>query len=300
MIFAMPRSRIFLPKLESPPPTVAEHLALLFPRISRGTWRDRMARGMVTTNEGMRIREDSPYIHGITVFYIKEVPSEPAPLETETILYQDEEILVADKPHGMAVTPSGDYVARSLLNRLQQRTGIDTLVPLHRLDKDTAGIVLFGLKSESRARYHELFARSVVEREYLAASAITNPPTQKHWVVENRLGGGNPWFRRQITTGPVNAITEIELLDIIDGVGFFRLRPRTGKKHQLRVHMTSIGFPILGDPLYPDMRDKQPSDPPLQLLARRLAFSDPVAGVRREFTSSQNLSLWERVPRSGG
>lgn len=291
MIFVMPRSRIFLPKLESPPATVAEHLALLFPHISRGTWQDRMSRGLVTTNEGAIIRENSPYVHGVTVFYMKEVPSEPQPQEIETVLYQDEEILAADKPHGMNVTPSGDHVARALLNRLQERTGIDTIVPLHRLDRDTAGVILFGIKPGSRARYHELFARGAVEREYIAAAAVTNPPLRKQWVVENRMGTSVPWFRRQITPGQVNAVTEIELIETKNGAGVFQLRPRTGKKHQLRVHMASIGFPILGDPLYPEMREPQASDPPLQLLARRVAFVDPLTGTRREFTSRRELRV---------
>lgn len=285
----MPRSRIYLPKLESPPATVAEHLAALFPHVSRGMWRDRMERGLVTTNKGAVIREDSPYVHGVTVFYMREVPSEPPPTEVETIVYEDDEVLVADKPHGMTVTPSGDHVARALLNRLQERTRIDNLVPLHRLDRDTAGIVLFGKKPSSRARYHELFATGAVEREYIAASSAPGPTPQKRWVVENRLGAGIPWFRRQIAAGPVNAVTEIELLDTKNGIGFFRLRPKTGKKHQLRVHMASIGFAILGDPLYPEMRTTQPSDPPLQLLAQRVSLLDPVTGERREFTSTRRL-----------
>ena len=127
-----------------------------------------MARGLVASSDGAILREDSPYRHGMTVLYAKEVPSEPAPLEAETILYQDDEILIADKPHGMTVTPGGQHVARSLVNRLQEQTGIADLVPLHRLDRDTAGIVLFSSKAGSRGRYHQLFSSRVIEREYLA------------------------------------------------------------------------------------------------------------------------------------
>jgi tRNA pseudouridine32 synthase/23S rRNA pseudouridine746 synthase len=105
------------------------------------------------------------------------------------------------------------------------------------------------------------------------------------------MGTSDPWFRRQVTPGLVNAITEIELLETKNGVGLFRLRPRTGKKHQLRVHMASIGFPILGDPLYPEMREPQATDPPLQLLARSVAFVDPLTGTRREFTSERELRV---------
>lgn len=286
----MSRSRICLPRLDPPPKTVLEHLISHFSQIPASAWKDRMARGLVTCEDGSRLGEDTPYRHGITVFYRKEVPSEPEPLEVETILYQDEEILVADKPHGMPVTPSGNHVARALLNRLQERTGIENLVPLHRLDRDTAGLVMFGIKRESRARYHELFAKGAVEREYFAAAAVPHVPPQTRWVVENRLGEGTPWFRRQIVPGPVNAVTEIELLETRDGIGTFRMMPRTGKKHQLRLHMASLGYPILGDPLYPVMHERQPADPPLQLLARGLRFTDPWSGKVKEFTTSQ--AIW--------
>jgi tRNA pseudouridine32 synthase / 23S rRNA pseudouridine746 synthase len=244
-----------------------------------------MARGLVTTEDGVKIAEDSRYAAGLTVFYLREVPSEPAPLETETILFQDEELLVADKPHGMTVTPAGAHVARSLLNRLQERTGIDTLVPLHRLDRDTAGTVLFGINSESRARYHALFATGSIQREYLAVARVARIPDQKRWIIENRLGPGDPWFRREIVEGPINAVTEIEFVDAREGVGLFQLRPRTGKKHQLRVHMASAGFPILGDSLYSDTSEFLP----LQLLAHRLRFVDPITGGARDFRSARQL-----------
>jgi tRNA pseudouridine32 synthase / 23S rRNA pseudouridine746 synthase len=279
--------------------TVLEHLIVRFPQITAATWKDRMARGLVTTSEGSILREDSPYRAGTMVFYVKEVPSEPAPLELETILYQDDEILVADKPHGMPVTPVGNHVARSLLNRLQEETGIGDLVPLHRLDKDTAGLVLFGIKAASRSRYHDLFARGAIEREYFAvAPSASEPFHPAHWTVENRLIPGTPWFRRQVAKeGRVNAVTVIELVETGEGLGLFRLLPRTGKKHQLRVHMSSIGFPILGDALYPEMRDPQPSDPPLQLLAYRLAFIDPFTGIQRDFTSQKQLQGFSTLKR---
>src|SRR5678815_3424558 len=203
MIAQMVRSRVYLPKLEPQPATLLEHLALRFPQIPVSTWRDRMARGLVTTADGTILHEDSPYRHGISVFYLKEVPSDPPPAETETILYRDDEILVADKPHGMTVTPAGSHVARSLLNRLQEQTRIDTLVPLHRLDRDTAGVIMFGIGVSTRGRYHQLFSKGNIEREYLAAAAISTPPKTTHWTVENRLTGSTPWFRREVAkSGP--------------------------------------------------------------------------------------------------
>jgi len=258
-----------------------------------------MARGLITTSTGQVLSEGSPYSPGLTVFYVKEVPEEPASDATETILYQDDEILVVDKPHGMPVTPAGNHIARSLLNRLQERTGIGDLAPLHRLDRDTAGLVLFGIKPESRSRYHALFARGAIEREYFAIALLREAPRERRWIVRNHLAAGDPWFRRRIVERePVNAITTIDLLEIRDGLGLFRLLPGTGKKHQLRVHMNSIGFPILGDPVYPDIVDPEPPAIPMQLLATRLAFVDPLTKVRREFKSTLRLLLPQPAPES--
>ena len=255
-----------------------------------------MSRGLVTLSDGTTVREDSRYRHGITVFYRKEVPSEPAPLEEAVILYRDEEILVADKPHGMVVTPSGQHLDRSLLVRLQKSTGVPTLAPMHRLDCDTAGILLFAFKPDARDRYHRLFVEGLVEREYLAVAKIRDTPSQKTWRVENRLESGDPWYRQRIVDGPVNAITEIELLDMRKDVGLFRLFPKSGRKHQLRVHMASMGLPIVGDPFYPKIREKQNDEPPLQLLARRLVFVDPLSGARRSFASDRQLVSFQFSP----
>jgi tRNA pseudouridine32 synthase/23S rRNA pseudouridine746 synthase len=222
------------------------------------------------------------------VLYSREVLAEPAPEQLETILYQDETIVVADKPHGMTVTPAGDHVARSLLHRLRERTGIEEIVPIHRLDKDTAGIVMFSVNPELRGAYHGLFAHNSVQREYVAIAPVTEFPDQTHWRVESRVERGEPWFRQETVDGPTNALTLIDLLGRSGDLGLFRLRPQTGKKHQLRIHMASIGFPILGERLYPDLREGQPHLP-LQLLARRLSFVDPCTKLPRQFESQNRL-----------
>ena len=256
-----------------------------------------MANGLVTASDGTTVREDSRYRHGITVFYRKEVLSEPDPLEEEVIVYRDDEILVADKPHGMLVTPAGDHLERSLLVRLQRSTGLADLAPMHRLDRETAGIILFTINKAARGSYHGLFAERMIEREYLAMAQVADAPKCEQWVVENRMEAGDPWYRRRIVDGTPNSITRIELLEVRDGVGLFRLRPETGKKHQLRVHMASIGFPIMGDPLYPGIAEKRDEDPPLQLLANRLSFIDPLSGAPRNFTSSRKLRSGQTVPQ---
>jgi len=130
-----------------------------------------------------------------------------------------------------------------------------------------------------------LFAEGQVEREYLALAHTTSPVERTHWRIENRMESGEPWFRQRIVEGPANAITEIELIELRQGFGRFRLFPKTGRKHQLRVHMASIGCPIVGDPFYPIIREKREGDPPLQLIACRLAFIDPMTGAARSFIS---------------
>jgi len=298
MISGMPRSRVYLPKVVSPPSTILEHLTSQFPHIPAATWQDRMVRGLVTTSTGEVLSETSPYSHGLTLFYIKEVPSEPPCAELESIVFQDDEILVADKPHGMPVTPAGNHVARSLVNRLQERTGIGNLAPLHRLDRDTAGLVLFCIKPEVRGRYHQLFAQGTIQREYLAVATLKETPGDRHWIVKNHLASGEPWFRRRIVENETpNAITAIELIETGNGLGLFHLVPRTGKKHQLRVHMSSIGYPILGDPLYPELRNPE-ANLPLQLLAAALSFVDPLTGAQREFKTSLRLRFSENATES--
>src|SRR5215831_7740871 len=221
-------SRLYLPKLESPPATILEHLLAHFPQVHPCTWRARISRGLVRLSDGTTLRKDSPYRHGLTVFYRKEVPSEPDPVEEPLIIYRDEEILMADKPHGMPVTPSGEHVERSLLVRLQRLTDLPDLDPAHRLDRDTAGLVLFIIRPDARAHYHRLFAEGRVEREYVAVAHVGSQHNPTRWHIENRIGPGEPWYRQRIVEGPVNAVTEIELVDSEpDLFGRFRLFPKT-------------------------------------------------------------------------
>jgi tRNA pseudouridine32 synthase/23S rRNA pseudouridine746 synthase len=284
-------SRLYLPKFDNPPETIFEYLLARFPQVTAAVWRERLLRGLVTLSDGTALNEQSPYRHGTTVFYRKEVFREPALLEDPLIVYRDDEIIVADKPHGIPVTPSGQHIERSLFIRLQRMTELPDLAPIHRLDLDTAGLVLFTVRTGTRAHYHALFAGGRIEREYVAVAHTEGPRRETRWRIENRIGPGEPWFLQRIVEGEINAITEIRLDGLREGIGRFRLFPKTGKRHQLRVHMASIGYPIAGDPLYPAVRQKRAEDPPLQLLARRLAFVDPLTGEARSFTSSRALSL---------
>ena len=283
-------SRVYLPKLDDPPPTIFDHLLQRFPQVPSDVWRQRVSQGLVTLIDGTPVREDSAYQYGVMVYYRKHVPFEPEPLEEPIVIFRDDDIIVVDKPHGMAVTPAGEHVERSLLARLEKATGVTDLAPMHRLDRDTAGLVLFTISAASRALYHQLFSEGKMAKEYIAAAHVPENLQGRRWRIENRLEAGEPWYRQRIVDGPVNAITEIELVDVQAGCGRFRLFPTTGKKHQLRVHMSSIGCPILGDPFYPTIKERHEDDLPLQLIAMSLAFIDPRTGISRSFTSQRQLA----------
>src|SRR5439155_13994403 len=174
-------SRLYLPKLQCPPATIFEHLLGYFPHVHPSTWRARVSRGLVTLSDGSTLREDSPYRHGIFVFYRKEVPSEPEPRKEALVIYRDKNILIVDKPHGMPVTPAGQHVERSLWVRLERSTGLSTLAAMHRLDRETAGLLLLTSNTAVRAAYHRLFSERTIEREYIAVAHIVNATTQRHW-----------------------------------------------------------------------------------------------------------------------
>jgi tRNA pseudouridine32 synthase/23S rRNA pseudouridine746 synthase len=288
----VPPSRLYLRKLESPPATLLEHLVACFPHVPAEIWRRRFLDGRITTDNGTVLSLATPYRYGITVRYWKGVQSEPLPIEEEEVLDWDDHIVVADKPPGMVVTPTGDHLERSLLVRLQRRTGIPTLSPVHRLDGDTAGLVLFCIRPDERQAYHRLFAGGNIKRQYQALARMSQLPEKQQWRVESRIGRGEPWFRQQVVEGESNAITHIQFLSAERSLGLFRICPESGKKHQIRIHMASIGFPILGDRLYPILQDRSARLPPLQLLAARLAFLDPVTGTTRDFVSRRRLAGW--------
>jgi tRNA pseudouridine32 synthase/23S rRNA pseudouridine746 synthase len=177
------------------------------------------------------------------------------------------------------------------LNRLRARTGIAGLAPLHRLDRETAGIVIFSVNPETRGAYHELFMKGNVEKIYHALAEVHHPPRENRWTVENRIVRGEPRFRMQVVPGIANARSHIELLEVNRNCGLFRLQPVTGKTHQLRLHLSGLGFGILNDRVYPELQPEREDDfdRPLQLLAGEIRFHDPVTGTDREFRSERKL-----------
>jgi len=280
-------------RLQLPPgdwPSLLEGLCARFPRIDRAQWADRFARGRVQDAQGRALAPDQAWQVGLEIVYFREVADEPVIPFAEAIVHQDADLLVADKPHFLPVTPAGGYVRETLLARLVARTGNRDLVPLHRLDRLTAGLVLFSTRPDSRDAYQRLFRERRIEKVYEALAPALPPlafPLERH----TRLVPGEPFFRMTEAPGEPNARTRIEVADSTGPVWRYRLHPVTGRKHQLRVHMAGLGAPILGDDLYPDLLADGPADTPLQLLAKELTFDDPLSGQRRTFTSGLSLHL---------
>ena len=204
------------------------------------------------------------------------------------VLYRDADIVVVDKPHFLATMPRGRHVAQTALVRLRRELGLPELSPAHRLDRLTAGVLLFTTRRELRGAYQTLFARGLVRKTYLARAAV-DPELALPRVVRNRIVKRRGHLQAVCEPGAPNAETLVEL---IAPDGLYRLTPRTGRTHQLRVHMASLGVPIMGDPLYPNIIDVAADDfsTPLRLLAQRIEFDDPLTGSRREFVSRRRLA----------
>lgn len=297
MSIAATASEITLPAHSNGCNTVLQFLCVKFPYVTESVWRERIAAGKVHWFNGEAITVETPFLPSKRLCYYREVATEPVIPFAHHILYLDEHMLVADKPHFLPVTPGGEYVNECLLARLKRETGIDDIVPVHRLDRDTAGVVLFSVNPESRARYYQLFSDGCVQKQYQAIARLTEAaehialPTC--WHIENRIEKSQPRFVNAIVPGTVNAVSDICLVERHGRLGRFELKPHTGKTHQLRLHMLSLGMPILHDRYYPQLLPKQAPqfDQPLQLLAKNLSFVDPLSGQMQIFHSQLSLTL---------
>ena len=284
-------SCVSLPRLAKPYPSILNFLVQRFPQVGQAEWELRILQGKVLDEAGSPISCETSYIPRQRLFYFRETQQEPLiPLE-EKILFQNDQLLVACKPPFLPVVPAGPYVNECLLHRLKLKTGNSDLVPLHRIDRETSGLVLFSVNRATRGLYGQLFSAGRIEKTYEAVAAVAQRLTARKWTVANRLVKAEPWFRSKAVAGEVNARSRIELVDCRDQRAHFLLHPLTGKQHQLRVHMSGLGFGILNDRYYPELLPKQADDldNPLQLLARRVKFVDPVLGQNREFESERTL-----------
>ncbi len=275
-------------------PDLQSFLQARFPGIDLAIWQARAERAELVEADGTPCRLDQPYRAGKQLFYYRELEQEtPIPFQ-ETILYQDQHIVAVDKPHFLPVTPSGRFLQETLLVRLKQRLQLPDLTPIHRLDRETAGVVLFSHRPDSRGAYQALFRERQVVKEYEAvAGPLAEPHPALPFVYQSRIVPGEPFFCMQQVAGEPNAETEIDVLGRHGARWLYRLRPKTGRTHQLRVHMAALGAPIINDGFYPQALPCKGDDfsQPLQLLARSLRFIDPIQGELRELHSTRALAL---------
>jgi tRNA pseudouridine32 synthase/23S rRNA pseudouridine746 synthase len=271
-------------------PTFTDFLVERFPAIGRQTWRERMAAGLVADEFGELVTPDRAYRGHMRLYYYRALEIEPRIPFEAAVLYQDAHLVVADKPHFLPVTPSGRYLQETLLVRLKNQLGLDTLTPIHRIDRETAGLVLFSVQCAERDAYQALFRRHEVIKHY-EAIAPWRPELAFPLVRKTRIVEDQPFFRQRETPGEANSETLIEVLQVRGEKALYGLSPVSGKKHQLRVHMNALGMPICNDRMYPPVENtpEDDHDQPLQLLARSIAFTDPLTGRPRQFSSRLDL-----------
>ncbi len=259
------------------------------------TWLERMNAGLVLSDAGQALGPDTPYSLGLRIYYYRHVLHEPRVPFAHRIVYEDAHLLVADKPHFLPVSPTGRYVQETLLVRLKKQTGLDDLTPIHRIDRDTAGIVLFSKQVASRNAYAAMFRARQVHKVYEAIAPycadVALPCTRT-----SRLVTAASFMQMHEVSGPANSTTHISLLEQRGGWARYQLVPVSGQRHQLRVHMLALGLPLRFDAIYPVLTPEPALDAldysqPLQLLAQSIAFEDPATGLHHAFHSPQKLLL---------
>ncbi len=275
-------------------PLVLDFLAVRFATIPREYWHGRMQQGLVLWANGQPIAADAAYVAQCRLLYYRELPNEtPIPFQLE-LLHHDADLIVIDKPHFLPTNPAGRYVLQTALTRLKQQFNEPDIAPLHRLDRETAGVMLFSRNPQTSPLYNQLFARRQMQKVYEAVAGYRPDldfPLHRSSFLYKRE---KPFFvmaeRHDIAP---NAETNIELVKVLGmDMAHYRLYPKTGQQHQLRVHLSALGIGIVNDAFYPELLADKGDDftQPLQLLARSIGFIDPISGERREFVSRQVLS----------
>ncbi|MCM3905922.1 MAG: pseudouridine synthase [Pyrinomonadaceae bacterium] len=261
-----------------------------YPQVGAETWTARMAKGQVMDEAGRHVDPETAYRVGACIFYYRELENEKVIPYVEHVLYQNEHILVADKPHFLPVIPSGRFLHETLLVRLRKNRKPEGLVPIHRLDRETAGVVLFSVNPKTRGHYTSLFRNRKVRKVYEALAPTLEgsrfPTTRR-----SRIVRGEPFFRMQEVPGEPNSETHISSIRNLGSITLYQLIPVTGRKHQLRLHLAGLGIPVINDKLYPAMTPSNDDDfsSPLKLLAKSLSFQDPLTGQQHYFESGIRL-----------
>jgi len=282
--------------------TLRDHLVeRLSPGLDAGEVDRMLAAGEFVDASGVPVPVDAPFEPQSAVWAHRDLPVEVAHPDEPVVLHRDERIVVVDKPHDMATMPRGRHVVQSALALTRVLTGEHHLTPAHRLDRPTAGVLMFTTEQRWRGAYQRVFADGHARKAYLAVAPVRDdlelPLVRRtHLVKEHGTHQAH-----EVAGAAPNAETLVELLDTAptrsgsgERVGLYRLTPRTGRTHQLRCQLSGLGIPIVDDPLYPVEHDVPAGafDAPLQLLATALEFDDPVDGARRRFVTGRRLGAW--------
>lgn len=213
-----------------------------------------------------------------SLFEVPEIVPEDIPLD---IVYENDDFAIINKQKNLIVHPAGSIVTETLVNALLFKYGYDGLSHIggedrpgivHRLDKDTTGLMVIAKNNESYRYLKELFETRQVRKEYLAI--VFGNFDQKSGRIENFMDR-DPHNRRKMAVRPSGrkAISEYQVLSEVDGFSLVKVHIITGRTHQIRVHMTDINHPLLGDPVYGNFKHKFNLDHPL-LHCTHLAFTD--------------------------
>ncbi|UEL30320.1 RluA family pseudouridine synthase [Pseudarthrobacter sp. L1SW] len=314
-------TRLRLPE-EGPWDTAMDYMMHRWGHIDPQGIEDRFDAGEIVGEGGIPLDRATPLQEHTFIWYYRSLPPETRIPVDISILHQDEHLLVVDKPHFLPTTPGGTYIQESALVRLRNQLELPDLIPMHRLDRMTAGVLLFSTNPQTRGKYQVLFEKRQVQKEYECVAAAHPAPghaaVEFPVVVRNRMTKSRSYLLAEVVDGEPNAETRIEQLETFDAgassgasgataaasgcprrLARYRLEPHTGKTHQLRVHMASLGLGIINDAFYPELLDKAPDDysQPLQLLARGIRFRDPITGEPVEYRSRLELSKAARGRR---
>ncbi|MCU1632569.1 MAG: ribosomal pseudouridine synthase [Micrococcaceae bacterium] len=286
-------TRLRLPS-EGPWSTALDYILDRFDHVDPEGIGARFDRGEVVALGGDVLTRSTPLGEHTFIWYYRELPVEKRlPVEL-SVLHQDERLLVVDKPHFLPTTPGGMYVAESALVRLRVELDLPDLIPMHRLDRMTAGILMFSVDPATRGAYQLLFENRQISKEYRAVAPVRSELNLDAGPldVRSRIVKSRTYLLAQEVEGPQNTHTTVNLLEQRNERGLYRLQPHTGKTHQLRLHMASLGLGIINDPFYPVLHPQAPDDytRPLQLLAHSIAFTDPVDGTERRYESGLTLA----------
>lgn len=279
-------TRIRMPDPPASYPTVVTYLKARFPD-DADALAAKIDAGEVVDARGTPITATTPLVPRADVWLYRDPPAEPEVPFALPVLHADRDLVVVDKPHFLATTPRGRFVVQSAVVRLRRELGNDELSPAHRLDRLTAGVLVFTARPDVRRAYQEMFAARAVTKVYEAVAPVGDVPS----LMRSRIVKTRESLQAREVPGEVNAETRVEIIDTAGDLALYRLRPTTGKTHQLRVHLASAGIPIVGDSLYPVPREVAVDDyrDPLRLLARSIAFDDPITGAPRRFESARTL-----------